>query len=185
MKKLITSVGQFGPFESIQTLADRYRCDDAVDLVFSVVGASSIADVEPGDFPVPLPDLAPIKSGHILAIDRDVDAIYGAVIGNRQAEYERAEAQALEYSEAGYGGAVPPMVASWAAVKNWTGQQAAEDILEQAALWRGAQEQIRAARLLRKEQVRVADSMASIDAAVASWTAFVAAARAQLGLGGV
>lgn len=118
-----------------------------------------------------------------MRIDRDVDLIYAAVIGNRQAEYEAAEREAQAYHDAGYEGDVPPLVQAWATAKAWTGQQAADDILAQAVAWRGAQAQIRAARLGRKEQVRMASNAAGVDAAMMAWTAFVAAARAQLGIG--
>lgn len=43
MKALVTETGQFGPFSSIETLADRYRCD-GVDYQFSVIGAATIED---------------------------------------------------------------------------------------------------------------------------------------------
>lgn len=43
MKALVTSSGQFGPFSSIETLSDRYRCD-GVDYQFSVVGVTTIED---------------------------------------------------------------------------------------------------------------------------------------------
>ena len=61
MKKLTTSKGAFGPYTSIELLDDRYRCDGA-DLPHSVVGTGAISDVEPGDFPEPVPDLAPLKA---------------------------------------------------------------------------------------------------------------------------
>ena len=118
----------------------------------------------------------------VAQIDADVDAIYGAAIGNRQAEYEAAERQAQAYADADYSGTVPGMVSSWASAKGWTGQQAAEDILAQATQWRGAQDAIRAQRLLRKEQVRVAADAASIDAVLTAWTGFVLLVRQQLGL---
>lgn len=54
MKKLTTSKGVFGPYEHIETLTDRYRCDGA-DLPVTVVGIGTVSDVEPGDFPPPAP----------------------------------------------------------------------------------------------------------------------------------
>ena len=120
--------------------------------------------------------------GALLRIDTEVDAIYGAAIGNRQAEYEAAERQAQAYADADYTGTVPGMVSSWASAKGWTGQQAAEDILAQAAQWRGAQDAIRAQRLQRKEQVRAAADAAGVNAVMAAWAGFVAAVRQQLGL---
>ena len=57
MKKLTTPSGVFGPFDQVQTLGDRYRCDGA-DLPFSVVGEGTIDDWT-GDLPVfsSLPDV--------------------------------------------------------------------------------------------------------------------------------
>ena len=52
MLKLTTDTAVFGPFATIETLADRYRCND-VDLPFNVVGQGVISDVEDGDFPPP------------------------------------------------------------------------------------------------------------------------------------
>lgn len=120
----------------------------------------------------------------IARIDADVDAIYGSAIGLRQAEYEMAERQAKAFADAAYEGPVPGMVQSWAAAKGWTAQVAADDVLQQAAIWRGAQETIRAQRLLRKEQARAALGPAGLAAVMATWAGFVAAVRSQLGVGG-
>lgn len=143
--------------------------------------AEEIAEFE-ADRMVPLQRL---QANAVLLIDRDVDMIYAAVIGHRQAEYEAAEREAHAYADAGYAGAAPSLVQAWASAKNWTGQQAADDILAQALAWRGAQAQIRAQRLLRKEQVRNAVDAPALDAVAEGWVAFVAAARAQFGIGGV
>jgi len=43
MKTLVTANGQFGPFSSIETLSDRYRCD-GVEYQFGVIGAATIED---------------------------------------------------------------------------------------------------------------------------------------------
>ena len=106
-----------------------------------------------------------LQAEAVQRIDSDVDRIYAAVIGNRQAEYEAAEREAQVYADAGYVGDVPPLVEAWAVAKAWTGQQAADDILTQAV-------------------ARMAADAAGVQAALAAWTAFVAAARAQLGVGG-
>lgn len=120
----------------------------------------------------------------VARIDADVDAIYSAAIGLRQAEYEMAERQAQTFADAGYEPPVPGMVQSWAIAKGWTAQAAAADVLAVAAQWRGAQELIRAQRLLRKEQARAALGPAGLAATMATWAGFVAAVRAQLGIGG-
>lgn len=136
-----------------------------------------------GEFVTPPVDLAPERAALVAQIDADVDVIYGLAIGNRQAEYEEAERQAHAYAQAGYTGTVPGMVASWATAKGWTAEQAADDILQQAAIWRGAQEAIRAARLLRKEQARAAATAEALAGVRAAWAAFVGVVRGQLGLG--
>lgn len=126
----------------------------------------------------PLLDRAAISA----QIDADVDALYAAVIGNRAAEYEQAEREALAYAAADFAGASPPMVQAWASAKSWTGQQAAQDIITQATAWRGAQTLIRAQRLLRKEQVRTAADDASVHAAVAAWGVALGQIKAALGV---
>lgn len=125
-----------------------------------------------------------LQSDVVARIDRDVDALYAAVIGNRQAEYEAAEREAQAYADADYAGVAPPLVQAWATAKAWTGQQAADDILAQSLAWRGAQAQIRAQRLLRKEQARNAVDAPALDAVAQGWAGFVAVVRAQLGQGG-
>jgi hypothetical protein len=122
------------------------------------------------------------KDAAILLIDADVDSIYGLVAGNRATEYALAEEDALAYKAAGYTGTVPGSVQAWAAAKGWTPTQSADDILLTAAQWRGAQGTIRASRLLRKEQIRVATTQTALDAAVAAWVGFRKAARTSLGL---
>lgn len=53
MKAIITATGQIGPFTTIETLSDRYRCDGTSDYQFSVIGLATIGDwVAP---PPPLP----------------------------------------------------------------------------------------------------------------------------------
>ncbi len=131
-----------------------------------------------------LVDLPASISAAVAQIDADVDAIYSAAIGLRQAEYEMAERQAQVFADAGYEPPVPGMVQSWAIAKGWTAQAAAADVLAVAAQWRGAQELIRAQRLLRKEQARAALGPAGLAATMATWAGFVAAVRAQLGIGG-
>jgi hypothetical protein len=127
-------------------------------------------------------NLIELKTNSVLAIDSEVDAIYLAALGNRGPEYTDAEAAAVAYQAAGYTGTVPPDVQSWATAKGWTATQAADDILAAAASLRGAKSAIRAARLLRKEQVKAATTGAEVSTAMAAWAAFAAAIRAQLGV---
>jgi hypothetical protein len=58
MKALTTPKGTFGPFASIEVLADRYRCDNT-DLPFSVVGTGEIVEADTIDWPAP-PTPAPV-----------------------------------------------------------------------------------------------------------------------------
>lgn len=177
MKTIITPGGQLGKFTVYQTLSDRYICD-GVEYPFSALGNSHVI----GDWIEPPIDLVPIKAEAIQAIDVDVDKIYADVIGNRGTEYSEAEREALDFKAAGYTGPVPPTVQSWATVKNWTPQAAADDIITQATSWRNAALSIRANRLKEKEAIRVAASMDEINAAQARWTGYRTAIRTALGI---
>lgn len=126
--------------------------------------------------------IASTREDLVKQIDADTDSLYAAVIGNRAAEYTVAETEATAYAGAGYTGAVPASVASWATAKGWTAQQAADDINATAAAWRTAQAAIRAARLLRKEQARTAADLAALNTVQAQWAGFVAVIRGQLGI---
>lgn len=127
-------------------------------------------------------NLLALQSRSVVQIDREVDAIYQAALGNRGPEYTDAEMAAQAYADAGYTGTVPADVQSWATAKGWTATQAANDILAAAADLRNAKSAIRAARLLRKEQVRAAADGAAVATAMAQWAAFVTAIKAQLGV---
>ena len=59
MKKIITANGKFGPYESVEILADRYQVDGPSELPFSVIGQGEISDAIEDDFPPP-PYVAPI-----------------------------------------------------------------------------------------------------------------------------
>jgi len=113
----------------------------------------------------------------IAAMDAEGDAARLQVIGDptKVLEYQLAEAQARPYAAAGYLGAAPECVASWADAKRWanagepwTGQQAADDIIATADRWYGALERIRRLRLDAKERVRAAlaagAALADVDA---------------------
>jgi len=128
------------------------------------------------------PTLASRVAATLTRIDSDVDTLYAAVIGNRAEEYRVAEAEAIAFKGAGYTGAVPASVASWASAKGWTATAACDDILATASAWRTAQSAIRAARLLRKEQARNAATAQELNTVTASWEGFVAAIRSQLAL---
>lgn len=58
MKILNTQVGKFGPFSVIETLDDRYRCDD-MEYQFSVIGDTTIENYteSPNKSVLPPPDV--------------------------------------------------------------------------------------------------------------------------------
>lgn len=59
MKKIVTTAGTFGPYDTVDVLEDRYRVNNAADLPFTVIGQGQISDVVDGDFPEPEPVAAP------------------------------------------------------------------------------------------------------------------------------
>lgn len=116
-------------------------------------------------------------------IDAAADTARAAVVGDptRTIEYERAAAEAAQFKAAGYPAEnVPRTVAAWA-INGRTAQQAADDILAEAAAYTEALYQIRETRLRAKELVRqameagdtqqaqdiAAETIAAIQAAVA------------------
>ncbi|QGZ31488.1 hypothetical protein [Stutzerimonas stutzeri] len=88
-------------------------------------------------------------------IDTAADAARQAVAGDalRAVEYDRARIEAEQYAAADYQGAVPPMVAAWA-INGRTAQEAANDILHEAAQYTAALIALRETRLAAKEQIR-------------------------------
>jgi hypothetical protein len=176
MKALITQTGQLGPFASITRTEDDTGWL-AGDCIYpdGVIGEATAGDwVEPARVYTTADRAALAKQ-----IDSDTDVIYRAVQGDRGAEYALAETDAIAYTEAGYTGTVPASVASWAAAKGQTGAWAAQSILATATQWRGAQSAIRANRLLCKEQAKVVENLATVEA---EWRDFVALIRTALGL---
>lgn len=115
-------------------------------------------------------------------IDRAVDDVYAAVIGQRHAEYAQAETDAQAYATAGYSGTVPASVQCWATAAGLTAQAAANNILATAAAWRTASQTMRAARLDHKAMAKAATSSADLTAVNASWGATIAQIRAALGI---
>jgi hypothetical protein len=73
MKKLTTPERVFGPYQTIETLVDRYRCDGA-DLPFTVVGKGLIEDASPDDFPPPPVDVVALKATIADATQERLDA---------------------------------------------------------------------------------------------------------------
>lgn len=88
-------------------------------------------------------------------VDATADAARRAVAGDplRAVEYDRARLAAEAFAAADYQGEVPAMVAAWA-INGRTPQQAADDILAEAAAYTNALELLRTTRLAAKEQIR-------------------------------
>ncbi|MCY1284492.1 hypothetical protein D9M69_514550 [compost metagenome] len=135
---------------------------DAIDLTKDQFRAS-FGSLQPGKMighdPQGLPILidAPVNQVALLCaqIDQAADTARSAVAGDplRAVEYERAALEAQAFADAGYQGEVPPMVAAWA-INGRTPQQAADNILGEAAQYQAALVQIRAMRLQAKELIR-------------------------------
>lgn len=89
------------------------------------------------------------------SIDTTADRARLQVAGDplRAVEYDRARLQAEQFAAADYQGDVPPMVAAWA-INGRTAQEAADDILREAAQYTAALELLRTTRLAAKEQIR-------------------------------
>jgi hypothetical protein len=100
-------------------------------------------------------------------IDTTADSARRAVAGDplRAVEYDRAATEAQAFKAAGYPAeAVPRTVAAWA-IGDRTAQQAADNILLEAAQFNEALYQIRDARLGAKELVRQAMADGDVDQA--------------------
>jgi hypothetical protein len=105
---------------------------------------------------LPAPPVASPSASTLCAeIDAAADAARRAVAGDplRAVEYDRAASEAQAFAAAEYQGEAPPMVAAWA-INGRTAQQAADDILREAAQYNGALVQLRTVRLQAKEQIR-------------------------------
>jgi len=73
MKKVTTPNGVFGPYQTVEVLPDRYRCDGA-DLPFTVVGQGTVSDAHPGDFtpiaaPLPVPQTLTMRQAKLVLLD--------------------------------------------------------------------------------------------------------------------
>jgi hypothetical protein len=104
-------------------------------------------------------------------IDQVCDAARLKVVGDpvRMKEYETAEQQASTFKAADYLGEVPQYVKSWQEAKQWTAQQACDDILAASVRWQGAMGMLRDVRLKTKEAIRRSTSKAQVDAIVDSF----------------
>lgn len=98
------------------------------------------------------------------SVDTAADIARAAVAGDalRAVEYDRARIDAEQFAAANYQGKVPPMVAAWA-INGRTPQQAADNILAEAAHYTVALELLRTTRLAGKEQIRTLMAAGQVD----------------------
>lgn len=99
-------------------------------------------------------------------IDTAADSARQKVAGDplRAVEYDRARIEAEAFAAADYQGDVPPMVAAWA-INGRTAQEAADDILHEAARYTAALIALRETRLAAKEQVRTLMDVGKVEQA--------------------
>lgn len=105
----------------------------------------------------------PLGAARLIAaqqIDETADNARSEVVGNtlRVVEYQLAEDDAKSFQAAGFEGEVPAAVQAWVDAAGMTPQAAAENILSEAAAWKGALYTIRAARLKGKQAALKAGS---------------------------
>lgn len=114
-------------------------------------------------------------------VDLAADAARAKVAGAplRAMEYDRARVEAEQFAASNYQGTVPPMVAAWA-INGRTPQQAADNILAEAAQYTAALVQLRTARLQAKEQIRTAMAVGQVAQAQAIAAATIAAIEAAV-----
>lgn len=120
------------------------------------------------------------KSQSLKFIDESSDDVITSVIGRRDTEYLQAEKQAQEFIDAGYTGNTHPYVSSWAIAKNESDEWAADNIIETAIAWREVQSDLRAKRLLHKENVRNSAILKDIDTIMASWQLYIKTLKQSL-----
>lgn len=120
------------------------------------------------------------KSRSLKLIDGSSDELITAAIGRRDTEYLQAEKQAQEFIAAGYKGNTYPYVSSWAIAKNETNEWAADNIIETATAWREVQSDLRAKRLMHKENVRNSETQEEIDAVMTSWGIYINALKQSM-----
>ncbi len=175
----IPGVHVFMPEDAVQITEDRYLA------VIASPAPGKIRSHDDAGLPILIdpPPFIPSAAALCEKIDLAADSARAAVVGDptRTIEYERAAAEAAQFKAAVYpADNVPRTVAAWA-INGRTAQQAADDILAEAAAYTEALYQIRETRLQAKELVRqameagnmqqaqdiAADTIAAIQAAVA------------------
>lgn len=119
MKALTTPSGNFGPYNTIEVLSDRYRCDNT-DLPFTVVGTGEIVEAdtiqwpEPPAPPVVVPQSVTMRQARLALHAAGLLASVDAAIASMQEPAKTAAAIEWEYASAveRNAGLVPAMAAA-------------------------------------------------------------------------
>lgn len=105
MKALITPSGSFGPYNTIEVLADRYRCDNT-DLPFTVVGQGEIVEAdtitwpEPPAPPVPVPQSVTMRQARLALHAAGLLSSVDTAIASMQEPAKTAATIEWEYASA-------------------------------------------------------------------------------------
>lgn len=99
MKAITTPNGNFGPFQSVEILEDRYRAD-GTDYPFAVIGRGDIVDADTIQWPpaptppVPVPQTVTMRQASLTLLEAglldDVEALVATLPRAYQIEWERA-----------------------------------------------------------------------------------------------
>ena len=119
MKALITPTGNYGPFNTIEVLADRYRCENT-DLPFTVVGQGEIVEAdtitwpEPPAPPVPVPQSVTMRQARLALHAAGLLSGVDAAIASMQEPAKTAALIEWEYASSveRNAGLVPEMAAA-------------------------------------------------------------------------
>lgn len=154
-------------------------------------GTTMVIDVEAGTvtetleaIPFTPEEITAEKESMCNRIDAAADAARMMIAGDalRVVEYQRTEAEAKAFKDAGYTGTVPATVQTWAEAKGWTATQATDDILTVAAAWNQALYTLRDIRLKRKELVRAATNLTAAETQMSGALTDIGAVLAAAGL---
>jgi len=147
------------------------------------IGAMALTDIEyASGIPAPILTFVQIQIAAIAKTYSDVDAIYTAAVGNREAEYIQAEQDARAFKAAGYVGTPSAYISGWATVKSITNQAATDAIIAKADALQTAKLSLRNTRFTSQAAIQNSTTQAQLDTAVATWNAFISTTKTSLGL---